>query len=175
MIDPVSLEILIKVLSTVGSAGLAATINAMTRGTSSVQSKEVRKIATTVLFKEWDDRLGPSRLWLARRNPDWVKKGAGRTHMKFDTEGSVADDAESGHHANRILNFIEDVAIAEDALDEELLTDLMPSLDLWYVRCEPVRQRVDGDKALGTLGWKKADALIEIWKKRKAPSPSRSE
>jgi hypothetical protein len=164
--------LLMELMLKFGPSALSGLTGIMKSLPSGKSNDELKKVATIVLFKEWDDRLGPSRLWLLRRNPNWARAGFAREPMKFEKENPAADDAESAFHANRILNFIEDVAIARGALgalDDELEKDLYPAIDLWYDRCEPLRTLVKRDSDRSP--WEKADKLVPIvreWRKRQA-------
>ena len=124
-----------------------------------------KTLATYLILKEWDDRTGASRLWLLRRNPTWVRPGGGRQKMSVNLDKPTADDAESMYHANIILNFMDDVALA---LESKLITldtirdDLIPTLDVWWARTAPVRELVEKDKAFRrTPGWNRASKLLE--------------
>jgi hypothetical protein len=111
----------------------------------SEEAESAKRVAvTSKLFREWDSRLGPSRLWLMRRNPNWIIDCESRVPLKFNAKKPTCDDAESAYHGNLLLNFMEDVALVEEFLDVSLSIDLLVSLDLWYDRTAPIRKAVTG-------------------------------
>ena len=133
---------------------------------------QARTLATLLILKEWDDRTGASRLWLLRRNTHWVQFGRGKEPMIFNTKTPAEDDAESVYHANIILNFMEDVALAIDhkiIAPETITEDLLPSFKLWWGRTEPLRQLVKDGRA---PGWKRAAKLLKVSEVTKKSIPA---
>lgn len=136
-------------------AGGARILAELVRGYKSPTEKALaQRIATLAIFKEWDDRLGPSRLWLMRANRQWLTTEGRNSPIRYDFGHPTEEQAEVAYHANRILNFLEDIGDSLDVIDESLLVDLVPSLVRWFDRVEPVRRSFPRE-------WPKAHALIE--------------
>lgn len=120
-----------------------------------------RRLAATALYKEWDDRLGPSRLWLMRANPEWTAPGQARRPFRFGATPRTAEDGEAAFHANKVLNFLEDLqyAIDENFVEIGDVADLCPTADLWWSRLLPLHDLSLRDKR--SKGWPKAKALVK--------------
>jgi hypothetical protein len=131
--------------------------------THAVKASEARTLATLLILKEWDSRTGISRLWLSRKNPNWMIPGRALEPMVLDFKNPTADDAESVFHANMILNFVEDVALAKDnslISPDTIEEDLIPTFKLWWARTKPLRDIVEADKR--APGWHRAASLLGI-------------
>lgn len=119
------------------------------------------RLEVSELFRQWDDRLGPDRLWLMRFHPDWLR---GQQHalvpLDFAFGGPTADTAEAAFHANRILNFLEDVWAVVVAKPQifPLLRPLTPSLALWFQRLRPAHLHLQQESP--PRGWSDAERLF---------------
>ena len=118
-------------------------------------------VATLAVLKEWDQRTGSSRLWLIRHNPEWASAGKAVVPMKLTDLSPTSDDGESYFHANIVLNFMDDIALAiEKGLiyDEVLRSELVPSFLLWWKRTKPLRDLIKRDGR--SPGWDRVRRLL---------------
>ncbi len=155
MADPLTLSSIISLLISTGvTKATAEALELLSEG-------DRRKLAAKAILREWDDRLGISRLWLMRANTQWVTTGHAHDPFRCQFEDAGPDDAEAIFHATRVLNFIDDVRRAVNVDRVVTLKDLGPfpaTLDLWWSRLRPYALHVRRDRG---PGWADAQTFVE--------------
>ncbi len=124
------------------------------------EGPEKRSLLASFFFREWDDRIGESRLWLMRRNPHWLTAEGSTRSVAINLVSPRAMDAETAHRANLILNFFEDIELARkrQAILLDDLGELPPSLYRWWCRLQVLDEHLRQEDP--RRGWDKARNLM---------------